>query len=118
MCLDRLEAATQNLGRRVLSLSRLVKESSDSLDDDLTPGPSPISHPVKSLVNLVVDTMARTCHGCHAPLDEDHQDYPSGWQKCQLEHWDGCQGGIAVGKAPNGSEWTGCPLGYVFVESI
>ena len=116
MGLDRLEAATQNLGRRVLSLSRLIKKSSNSSDDNLTPGP--VSHPEKSLVNLVVDTMARTCHGCHAPIDEDHQDHPSGWQKCRLEHWDGCQGGIAEGKAPNGSDWRGCPLGYVFVESV
>ena len=91
--LDRLEAATESLGRRVLSLSKLVKRSSS--DEGLTDVPSLAFHPVNSLVNLVVDTMVRTCHGCHAPLDEDHQEYPSGWQKCQLEHWDGCQGGIA-----------------------
>ena len=116
LSLDRLEAATENLGRRVLSLSRLVPRS--SLDEGLTDVPSLVHQPVNSLVNLVVDTMVRTCHGCHGPLDEDHQEYPSGWQKCQLEHWDGCQGGIAEGKASNGSDWRGCPLGYVYVESI
>ena len=115
LSLDRLDAATQNLGKRVLSLTRLVKKSSSSLDE-VTPGP--ISQPTKSPVNLVWDKMVRTCHGCHAPLDKDHQDYPSGWQKCQLEHWDGCHGGIADGKAPNGSDWRGCPLGYIFVESV
>ena len=97
-------------------MSKLVKRSSS--DEGLTDVPSLACHPVNSLVNLVVDTMVRTCHGCHAPLDEDHQEYPSGWQKCQLEHWDGCRGGIAEGKALNGSDWRGCPLGYVYVESI
>ena len=62
--------------------------------------------------------MPRTCHGCHAPLDEDHQAYPSGWQKCQLEHWEGCHGGIVDGKSANGSEWRGCPEGYKFVEKV
>ena len=60
--------------------------------------------------------MTRTCHGCHAPLDEDHQAFPSGWIKCQLEHWEGCKGGILDGKAANGSEWRGCPEGYEFHE--
>ena len=62
--------------------------------------------------------MPRTCHGCHAPLDEVHQAYPSGWQKCQLEHWEGCHGGIVDGKSANGSEWRGCPEGYKFVEKV
>ena len=57
--------------------------------------------------------MGRTCHGCHAPLDPDHQSFPSGWQKCPLEHWDGCEGGIVEGKATNGKEWRGCPPDYV-----
>ena len=62
--------------------------------------------------------MVRTCHGCHAPLDEDHQDHPSGWLKCQLEHWEGCRGGILDGKAANGSDWRGCPEGYEYVEQV
>ena len=62
--------------------------------------------------------MPRTCHGCHAPLDDDHQAFPSGWQKCQLEHWEGCPGSIVDGKSANGSDWRGCPEGYVFVEQV
>ena len=65
-----------------------------------------------------MDTMPRTCHGCHAPLGEDHQAFPSGPQKCQLEHWDGCKGGILDGKSANGSEWRGCPEGYVYVDEV
>ena len=114
MSIGRLEQATQNLGKRVLSLSKLASRPSNGVD--LSPDQSPGL--AKSVVRPVADTMGRTCHGCHAPLDDDHQAYPSGWQKCQLEHWDGCQGGIADGKAANGSDWRGCPLGYVYVESI
>ena len=62
--------------------------------------------------------MVRTCHGCHAPLDEDHQDHPAGREKCRLEHWDGCRGGIVDGKATNGSDWRGCPDGYKYVEEV
>ena len=61
--------------------------------------------------------MVRTCHGCHAPLGEDHQAYPSGL-KCQLVHWEGCKGGVLDGKAANGSEWRACPDGYEFVEQV
>ena len=100
LSLERLDKATENLGRSVLSLSLLVSRSSSSLNRDSA------------------DTMPRTCHGCHAPLDEDHQAFPSGWQKCQLEHWEGGQGGVADGKSANGSDWRGCPEGYVFVEKV
>ena len=62
--------------------------------------------------------MSRTCHGCHAPIDDDHKDYPSGWQKCPLDHWSGCLGGIVEGKASNGSEWRGCPPEYAYVEAV
>ena len=97
LSIGRLEQATQNLGKRVLSLSKLASRPSNGVD--LSPDQSPGL--AKSVVRPVADTMGRTCHGCHAPLDDDHQAYPSGWQKCQLEHWDGCQGGIADGKAAN-----------------
>ena len=100
LCLDRLDTATENLGQRISSLSLLVSRSSSSLNKD------------------PAETMPRTCHGCHAPLDEDHQAFPSGWQKCQLEHWEGCKGGIEDGKSANGSDWRGCPDGYVCVEQV
>ena len=57
--------------------------------------------------------MGRTCHGCHAPIDADHHNFPSGWQKCPLDHWDGCSGGIVEGKGTNGKDWRGCPDDYV-----
>lgn len=106
LCLDRLDTATRILGSRVSSLSSLVSRSRES--------------PEVSLIPLLIlsspnstSTMGRTCHGCHAPLDSDHQSFPSGWQKCPLEHWDGCQGGIVEGKGTNGKEWRGCPPDYV-----
>ena len=67
---------------------------------------------------MLKNRMTRICHGCHAPIDDDHKDYPSGWQKCPLDHWTGCSGGIAEGKAANGSEWRGCPEEYVHVEAV
>ena len=72
----------------------------------------------KSSASQCAFRMSRTCHGCHAPLDDDHKDYPSGWQKCPLDHWTGCEGGIVQGKAANGSEWRACPPDYVFVEGV
>ena len=110
LCLGRLDIATKQLGQRILSLSSLVSKSSLALSQ---PGSLGQSTPV-----LLTDRMNRTCHGCHAPIDDDHKDYPSGWQKCPLDHWTGCQGGIAEGKAANGSEWRACPPEYVFVEAV
>ena len=95
----------KHLGQKILSLSSLVSSSADTS-----------SLPGASL--LLTGGMFRTCHGCHAPLDDDHKDYPSGWQKCPLDHWTGCKGGIVEGKAGNGSEWRGCPVDYVYVEAV
>ena len=94
-----------HLGQKILSLSPLVSSSADTS-----------SPPGASL--LLTVGMSHTCHGCHAPLDDDHKDYPSGWQKCPLDHWTGCKGGIVEGKAGNGSEWRGCSLEYVYVEAV
>ena len=71
-----------------------------------------------STCSLLTDRMSRTCHGCHALIDDDHKDFPTGWQKCPLDHWIGCKGGIAEGKGSNGSEWRGCPVDYVYVEPV
>ena len=89
--------ATKQLGQRIFSLSALVSKSSAS---------------------QCAFRRSRTCHGCHAPLDDDHKEYPSGWLKCPLDHWTGCEGGIVEGKAANGSEWRGCPPDYVYVEAV
>ena len=91
LCVDRLDLAVKHLGQKILSLSSLVSSSADT-----SPPPG------ASL--LLTGGMSRKCHGCHAPLDDDHKDYPSGWQKCPLDHWSGCKGGIVEGKAVNGSE--------------
>ena len=111
ICLARLDTATKALGKRVHSLSQVVRSSSSgSLN---LPGAANISSscptPGGDIVGPGATTMVRTCHGCHAPLDEDHQAYPSGHLKCQLEHWEGCKGGVLDGKAANGSEWRACP---------
>ena len=117
MCLERLDRATKVLGERVHSLSQVVRISSTSLEF-LGRVSSLSSAPEILPVGPCITTMVRTCHGCHAPLDEEHQAHPSGWQKCQLEHWEGCKGGILDGKSANGSDWRGCPDGYVHVESV
>ena len=111
LCIGRLETATRHLDQSILSLSSFVSKSSEVLAH-----PESSSHTSEQFTKLNTNKMPCTCHGCHAPLDDDHLDYPSGWQKCPLEHWDGCKGGIADGKAANGSEWKGCPSGHVFVE--
>ena len=105
LCVDRLDIAVKHLGQRILSLSTLVSTST-----------SPSPQPVDSL--LFPNKMTRICHGCHAPIDDDHKDYPTGWQKCPLDHWSGCLGGVVEGKAANGSEWRGCPQDYVHVEAV
>ena len=102
--------ATKQLGQRILSLSSLVAQSSEASSQQQVLG--------QSTSWLSLHKMNRTCHGCHAIIDEDHKDIPSGWQKCPLEHWSGCKGGIAEGKASNGSEWRGCPSDYVYVEAV
>ena len=122
VCLARLDRATKTLGDRVQSLTQVVKSSS-SLSLHPLSGESaavgfPPSTPEKVSVGPCDTTMVRTCHGCHAPLGEEHQDHPAGRDKCQLEHWDGCRGGIVDGKAANGSDWRGCPDGYKHVEEV
>ena len=106
LCVDRLDTAVKHLGHRILSLSSLVSGSADTSS-------------LPSACSLLTDRMSRTCHGCHAPLDHHHhKDHPSGWLKCPLDHWAGCEGGIVEGKAQNGSDWRGCPPDYVYVESV
>ena len=48
---------------------------------------------------------ARMCHGCHSPIDEGHKGCPSGAEKCPLDHWDECAGGIPR----DNSDWRPCP---------
>ena len=76
----------------MLSLTKYISRSSEAIEN--------------------TEMAPRTCHGCHGPLNSGHQDYPSGWQRCPLPHWDGCPGGVLGGKAANGSEWKACPEGY------
>ena len=47
----------------------------------------------------------RMCHGCHSPIDEGHKGYPSGAEKCPLDHWDECAGGIPR----DNTDWRPCP---------
>ena len=94
LSLERLEKATQSLGVRVASLSSLV--SAQSL----------ITDPAQT------DTM-RTCHGCHAPIDDYHKGFPTGADHCPLEHWSGCKEAIAQGIA----SWRPCPLDSEAEES-
>jgi hypothetical protein len=117
LCIERLDTATRHLNTRVKSLSRLVSSLPGSpLSRSLPATGQAIPNQISPATTLSSsEDMGRTCHGCHAPLDEDHQNVPSGWQKCPLEHWNGCEGGIVDGKALNGADWKGCPLDYLYV---
>ena len=88
LSLERLEVATFNLGLRVSSLSSLVRSGS-----------------IQPEFRNNLDTM-RTCHGCHAPIDDDHKGYMTGASQYPLEHWDGCKGDIGEGVA----DWRPCPV--------
>ena len=50
----------------------------------------------------------RTCHGCHGPIDADHQGIKSGADSCTLSHYPGCEGGV-LGGIVKGQKWRPCP---------
>ena len=89
LCLDRLEVATRRLSVRVASLTSLTQSGSDQSG------------------SVLAEEMlrARVCHGCHSPIDEGHQGYPSGAEKCPLDHWEDCAGGIPR----DNTDWRPCP---------
>ena len=73
----------------------------------------------KSLVNLIFSlameqakskAKAQVCHQCHAPRsDPSHVGFPCGVGVCELDHWDGCMGGIPGGNDAKGKTWASCP---------
>ena len=75
----------------------------DILDDILAMvgGESESSEAAKSKV--------RVCHKCHAPTDDpSHIGIPCGLDRCSLDHWEGCEGGITGGKDGHGKLWAAC----------
>lgn len=55
----------------------------------------------------------RRCHGCHGWVDELHQGYPTGAEKCPIEHDEECEGGIFEGTDIQGGVWRACPEDFV-----
>ena len=81
---------------RVASLSSLTQAGSDPTESCDT-----LSGSVRGNTMLRV----RVCHGCHSPIDEGHKGYPTGAEKCPLDHWEDCAGGIPR----DNSDWRPCP---------
>ena len=72
----------------------------------IVPPPSPAS------LAMPGDTLKRAeprCHECHGPVAPYHTGYPHGIDKCGLEHYDLCTGGILEGSDKGGHFWRGCP---------
>ena len=57
----------------------------------------------------------RICHGCHGLCDESHRGFPTGADKCPLEHDLACEGGIPETFEQKG-RWKACPDGYLYME--
>ena len=103
LALDRLISSTLSLSQRVSALGDSVRASRSSFS--LPNSPAREMSPTEA-------TKQRTCHACHAPVSM-HSEIPTGLNRCPLPHWDECQGGYVDGKAPNGSEWRGCPPDFI-----
>ena len=76
---------------------------------------TPLTSPLPS-ANMALQGRTRQCHGCHGPCDDSHRGYPTGADRCTLEHDDRCEGGIVEGFDRLDSKWRGCPTGYVTIE--
>ena len=58
----------------------------------------------------------KQCHGSHGPCDQSHKGFPTGADRCPLDHDVRCEGGILEGFDRNDSKWRGCPSDFVYVE--
>ena len=59
----------------------------------------PTATPVTSRVEMI-------CHGCHGPVgDGAHQGSATGKNRCSLQHYASCQGGV-----PESENWRSCPI--------
>lgn len=59
--------------------------------------------------HVTTKSRVRVCHQCHAPTDDPaHVGIPCGVDKCSLDHWKGCEGGIKGGKDGHGKLWVAC----------
>ena len=56
---------------------------------------TPLNSPLPS-AKMAVQGRTRQCHGCHGPCDDSHRGYPTGADRCTLEHDDRCEGGIVL----------------------
>ena len=108
LALDRLITSTLSLSQRVSALGETVRASRSSVSLPNSPALE---------MSSTEAVKQRTCHACHAPVSL-HTEIPTGLNRCPLPHWDGCQGGHTDGKAPNGSEWRGCPPDFIPGSSL
>ena len=104
-CLQRCASALILANQRMNSLSDTVKRL--SIDRNLE---NLADKPCKMAGGT------RQCHGCHGPCDATHKGYQTGADRCPLDHYEGCEGGIEPGFDRIGQKWRGCPSDHVFME--
>ena len=104
-CLQRCASALAIADLRIDSLAKVARKVSGG--SSLRESPSSKS---------TMSGRTRQCHGCHGPCDESHRGYKTGADRCPLEHYDGCEGGIGEGHDRLDQKWRGCPRGYVCIE--
>ena len=105
-CLQRCASALAVANQRMTSLSDITKRLStaESTEDLLFVNQSKMPGG------------SRQCHGCHGPCDASHKGYPTGAERCPLDHYEGCEGGITAGFDRLDQKWRGCPDDFVFME--
>ena len=105
-CLDRCASALALANQKVDKLATASRKLSGKSSLATSPVQSPIMPPGRT----------KQCHGCHGPCDQSHKGYPTGADRCPLDHDDRCEGGILEGFDRNDSKWRGCPSDFVYVE--
>ena len=106
-CLQRCASALALADKGLHSLTNSVRSLSVSPRSSSAQTPDPETR---------MSGRTRQCHGCHGPIDASHKGYPTGADRCTLEHDDRCEGGIAEGVDRFDRKWRSCPAGYILVE--
>ena len=106
-CLDRCASALALANHRVDKLATATKRLS---------GKSSLASSPEKLPEMPPPGRTKQCHGCHGPCDQGHRGYPTGADRCPLEHDERCEGGILEGFDRNDSKWRPCPSAFVYVE--
>ena len=105
--LDRCASALALANQQVDKLSTATRKISGKSSLTTSPVDLPVMPP---------PGRTKQCHGCHGPCDQGHRGYPTGADRCPLEHDERCEGGILEGFDRNDSKWRGCPSDFVYAE--